>query len=104
MRIAGVDAGHRTYPSAFAAWPLTAIFCDLRRIDPAKVAGDTGSASARAGSLANGRTTRPDLTLRVVRAHWVDVEIYNLHAALWLSMAGANQPGSIPELGVADLG
>jgi hypothetical protein len=26
MRMAGVDAGRPTYPSAFAAWLLTAIF------------------------------------------------------------------------------
>jgi hypothetical protein len=43
-------------------------------------------------------------TFGVIWARWIYLEIYNLHAALRLGMAGTDQPGSFTELGVADLG
>ena len=40
----------------------------------------------------------------MIWARWIYIEIDNLHTALWLGMAGADQPWSVTELGVADLG
>jgi hypothetical protein len=45
----------------------------------------------------------PNETLGAIWAGWVDIEIYDLNAVLRLSVAGADQPGSIMELGIADL-
>jgi hypothetical protein len=59
-----------------------------------------GSASAKVGSApASGQAT-----LWVIWARWIYIEIYNLHAALPLDMAGTDQPWSVTELSVADLG
>ena len=75
----------------------------LRSTHPVKTAGDARSGFV-GGWAASGRSGASNLALWAVRARWIDIEIYDLHATLRLSMAGADAPWSVMELGVADLG
>src|SRR5262249_43172154 len=54
-------------------------------------------------SRGSAATSRPpaNSALWLIRTGWVYIEIDHLHAALRLSMAGAHQPRSITESGVA---
>ena len=85
---------------AHRTWWICANTVSIRR----RPRAGAGLASGSGGSaVASRRAATRDATLWAIWARWICIEIYDLHASLRLSMAGADQPWSVTELGIADL-